>query len=188
MKRGDRSKSVLAGSPRLPAARSLAPAPRISSLRRYEALVAEWEADLTPSWGRRPVKLLHWFEPFQTVLELEAPALSAGLRGAPPTWPNTGLRSPPAGPQGRKTLLDLGRRHRVHAPLHLKHELHAQVCRPPMPCWSWHRKEDLVALYMPMVPGSRHRHAALRPHRCAPNSVEFGWFSGEPLRGPSDRW
>jgi len=52
--------------------------------------VAEVELTLTPSGDARPVELLHWFEPFQRWLRLEATRpLPLVVEGAPPTWPTT---------------------------------------------------------------------------------------------------
>ncbi|MCT0201807.1 acetate--CoA ligase [Synechococcus sp. CS-603] len=160
---------------------ALAAGARISSLEAYEALVAEVEADPDAFWGGQARELLHWFEPFQTVLDWSNPPFARWFEGGTTNLAYNCLDRHLQGPRAEKTALiwegEPGDTRRFTYT-----ELHAQVCKAANALLELGiGKGDLVALYMPMVP-----EAAIAMLACArigaPHSVVFGGFSAEALR------
>ena len=160
---------------------ALAATARIGSLTAYRALASEAEADPEDFWGRQARDLLHWFEPFHTVLDWSNPPFARWFEGGTTNVAYNCLDRHLSGPRADKTALIWegepgdGRRFTYR-------QLHAEVGKAAHALKALGvRKGDLVALYMPMVP-----EAAIAMLACArigaPHSVVFGGFSAEALR------
>jgi len=160
---------------------ALSAAARIGSLQAYRDLAARAEADPDAFWGEAARQELHWFKPFETVLDWSNPPFARWFEGGQTNLSYNCLDRHLSGPRAEKTALiwegEPGDVRRFSY-----RELHAEVCKAANALKALGiGKGDLVALYMPMVP-----EAAIAMLACArigaPHSVVFGGFSADALR------
>ncbi len=154
---------------------------RIGSIQAYRALVAEAEANPDAFWGDRARQELHWFTPFDSVLDWSDPPSARWFEGGTTNISYNCLDRHLEGPRADKLALiwegEPGDERRF-----TYRQLHAEVGKAANALRSLGiGKGDLVAIYMPMVP-----EAAIAMLACArigaPHSVVFGGFSAEALR------
>ena len=160
---------------------ALSASARIGSLQAYRDLAAQAEADPDGFWGEAARRELHWFKPFETVLDWSNPPFARWFEGGQTNLSFNCLDRHLDGPRADKTALiwegEPGDVRRFSY-----RELHAEVCKAANSLKALGvGKGDLVALYMPMVP-----EAAIAMLACArigaPHSVVFGGFSADALR------
>ena len=160
---------------------ALSASARIGSLQAYRDLAAQAEADPDGFWGEAARRELHWFKPFETVLDWSNPPFARWFEGGQTNLSFNCLDRHLDGPRADKTALiwegEPGDVRRFSY-----RELHAEVCKAANALKALGvGKGDLVALYMPMVP-----EAAIAMLACArigaPHSVVFGGFSADALR------
>lgn len=160
---------------------ALSASARIGSLQAYLDLAAQAEADPDGFWGEAARRELHWFKPFETVLDWSNPPFARWFEGGQTNLSFNCLDRHLDGPRADKTALiwegEPGDVRRFSY-----RELHAEVCKAANALKALGvGKGDLVALYMPMVP-----EAAIAMLACArigaPHSVVFGGFSADALR------
>jgi len=154
---------------------------RISSLGQYHALVAQIEADPDAFWAEQARTQLHWFEPFDTVLDWSDPPFARWFEGGTTNLSYNCLDRHLQGPRADKIAL-IWEGEPGDSRTFTYRQLHAEVCRAANALKTLGiAKGDLVALYMPMVP-----EAAIAMLACArigaPHSVVFGGFSADALR------
>jgi acetyl-CoA synthetase len=159
----------------------LAATARIGSMEAYQTLAAEAEADPEAFWGRQAREHLHWFEPFDTVLDWSQPPFARWFEGGTTNLSFNCLDRHLAGPRADKTAL-IWEGEPGDTRTFSYRQLHAEVCKAANALKALGiGKGDLVALYMPMIP-----EAAIAMLACArigaPHSVVFGGFSAEALR------
>ena len=154
---------------------------RIGGMAAYRALAEEAQRDPEAFWGRLARQELHWFEPFQEVLDWSAAPTARWFDGGRTNVSFNCLDRHLAHGRAEKTAIlwegEPGDVRRLSY-----RELHGQVCRFANVLKGLGvGKGDLVALYMPMVP-----EAAVAMLACArlgaPHSIVFGGFSAEALR------
>ena len=159
----------------------LSAAARIGSMEAYRDLVRQAEEDPDRFWAERARGELHWFDPFQSVLDWSGAPFARWFGGGTTNLSYNCLDRHLDGPRADKTALiwegEPGDTRRFTF-----RELHREVCRAANALRSLGiGKGDLVGLYMPMVP-----EAAIAMLACArigaPHSVVFGGFSAEALR------
>ena len=173
--------SVLHEERRFDPAAAFAAQARIGSIEAYRALVAEAEADPDAFWGGRARQELHWFTPFEKVLDWSEPPSARWFEGGTTNLSYNCLDRHLEGPRADKlALIWEGEPGDVRRFTY--RQLHAEVSKAANALRSLGiGKGDLVALYMPMVP-----EAAIAMLACArigaPHSVVFGGFSAEALR------
>ena len=160
---------------------ALAAKARIPSMAAYRELVAAAEADPDRFWGELARQELHWFEPFETVLDWSDPPFARWFEGGRTNLSYNCLDRHLAGPRAEKTAL-IWEGEPGDSRTFTYRQLHAEVCQAANALKALGiGKGDLVALYMPMVP-----EAAIAMLACArigaPHSVVFGGFSAEALR------
>ena len=154
---------------------------RIGSIEAYRALVAEADQDPDAFWGRQAREALHWFEPFDQVLDRStSPAVRWFAGGRTNVAYNCLDRQLSSGNADKTAILWEGEPGDVRRLSY--RELHQEVCRFANGLKQLGiGKGDMVALYMPMVP-----EAAIAMLACArigaPHSIVFGGFSAEALR------
>ena len=68
---------------------ALAEQATIGNMESYRKLAAEAEAQPEQFWRRLANQELHWFSPFQEVLNWSNPPFARWFEGAPPTFPTT---------------------------------------------------------------------------------------------------
>ena len=160
---------------------SLSAEAAVGSLEAYRALVAQADADPDAFWGQQAKEHLHWFQPFEQVLDWSNPPFARWFEGGTTNLSYNCLDRHLDGPRADKTALiwegEPGDVRRFSY-----RELHGEVCRTANALKALGiGKGDLVALYMPMVP-----EAAIAMLACArigaPHSVVFGGFSADALR------
>ena len=160
---------------------ALAATARIGSMAAYQALVDQAEADPDRFWGDLARQHLHWFEPFETVLDWSNPPFARWFEGGRTNLSYNCLDRHLSGATAEKTALiwegEPGDTRRFSY-----RQLHAEVCKAANALKGLGiGKGDLVALYLPMVP-----EAAIAMLACArigaPHSVVFGGFSADALR------
>ena len=153
----------------------------VGSMQAYRALADAAAQDPDRFWGEAARRELHWFEPFQSVLDWSNPPFAKWFDGGKTNLSYNCLDRHLEGPKAEKTALiwegEPGDVRRF-----TYRELHAEVCQAANALKSMGiGKGDLVALYMPMIP-----EAAIAMLACArigaPHSVVFGGFSAEALR------
>jgi acetyl-CoA synthetase len=160
---------------------SLASTARINSMAAYRELAASAESDPDGFWGEMARQHLHWFEPFDTVLDWTNPPFAKWFEGGTTNLSFNCLDRHLDGPRAEKpALIWEGEPGDVRTFTY--RELHQQVCQAANALKALGvGKGDLVALYMPMVP-----EAAIAMLACArigaPHSVVFGGFSADALR------
>ena len=173
--------SVLQEARVFPPPVALAETAQLGSLEAYQSLWDEVNADPDAFWGRQAREQLHWFKPFETVLDWSNPPFARWFEGGTTNLSYNCLDRHLEGPRADKTALiwegEPGDVRRFSY-----RELHAEVCKAANALRSLGiGKNDLVALYMPMVP-----EAAIAMLACArigaPHSVVFGGFSADALR------
>ena len=153
----------------------------IGSLQKYQQLVAFAQKDPDSFWGEAAKKELHWFKPFDQVLDWSTPPFAKWFKGGKTNLSFNCLDRHLLNGNAEKTALiwegepgDVRR--------YTYSQLHTEVCKTSNALKELGiKKGDVVALYMPMVP-----EAAIAMLACsrigAPHSVVFGGFSSEALR------
>lgn len=173
--------SVLQEQRVFPPAPDVAAKARVGSLEAYQRLAAAAKDDPEGFWGDAARRELHWFKPFDSVLDWSEPPFARWFEGGLTNLSFNCLDRHLDGPVADKTALiwegEPGDVRRF-----TYRELHGEVSRAANALKSLGiSKGDLVALYMPMVP-----EAAIAMLACArigaPHSVVFGGFSAEALR------
>ncbi len=173
--------SVLQEQRVFPPAPDVASKARVGSLEAYQRLAAAAKDDPEGFWGDAARRELHWFKPFDSVLDWSEPPFARWFEGGLTNLSFNCLDRHLDGPVADKTALiwegEPGDVRRF-----TYRELHGEVSRAANALKSLGiSKGDLVALYMPMVP-----EAAIAMLACArigaPHSVVFGGFSAEALR------
>lgn len=159
----------------------LAASARIGSLEAYRALCSKAETDPNAFWGDFARSELHWFEPFDSVLDWSDPPFAKWFTGGTTNLSFNCLDRHLDGPRADKTAL-IWEGEPGDSLSFTYRQLHAEVCRASNALKSLGiGKGDLVALYMPMIP-----EAAIAMLACArigaPHSVVFGGFSADALR------
>jgi acetyl-CoA synthetase len=152
---------------------------RVKSMAEYEALYARADKDPEGFWAEI-ARELHWFWPWQTVLEWKAP-WAKWFVGAKTNLAFNCLDRHLDGPRRNKAALiwegEPGDKRTI-----TYHELHREVCRFANVLERLGvRAGDRVMIYMPMIP-----EVAVAMLACArvgaTHSVVFGGFSAEALR------
>lgn len=159
----------------------LAASARIGSLEAYRALCSKAETDPNAFWGDFARSELHWFEPFDSVLDWSDPPFAKWFTGGTTNLSFNCLDRHLDGPRADKTAL-IWEGEPGDSLCFTYRQLHAEVCRASNALKSLGiGRGDLVALYMPMIP-----EAAIAMLACArigaPHSVVFGGFSADALR------
>ncbi len=160
---------------------ALAATAQIGSLEAYRELVARVQADPDSFWGEQAREHLHWFKPFQQVLDWSHPPFARWFEGGTTNVAYNCLDRHLDGPRADQiALIWEGEPGDVRTFTY--RQLHAEVGKAANALRSLGiGKGDLVALYMPMVP-----EAAIAMLACArigaPHSVVFGGYSAEALR------
>ncbi len=153
----------------------------ISSFDQYQQLVDSAKSNPEKFWGDAALKELHWFKPFDIVLDWSNPPFARWFDGGKTNVSYNCLDRHVLNGLGDKIAIiwegEPGEVRRI-----TYKELLIEVCRTANALKSMGiKKGDLVALYMPMVP-----EAAIAMLACArigaPHSVVFGGFSSEALR------
>ncbi|WP_320667763.1 acetate--CoA ligase [Prochlorococcus sp. MIT 1307] len=153
----------------------------INSLESYQNMVDLANSDPDKFWGEAALQELHWFEPFQKVLDWSNPPFARWFEGGKTNLSYNCLdRHLGTDKADKDALIWEGEPGDVRR--YSYRQLHAEVCKAANGLKSIGiGKGDLVALYMPMVP-----EAAIAMLACArigaPHSVVFGGFSAEALR------
>jgi acetyl-CoA synthetase len=152
----------------------------IKSLDDYKQLYEKAKADPTGFWAELAQQELHWFQPWQTVLDWNNPPFAKWFEGGKINLSYNCLDRHLA-TQGDKPAIIWEGEPGDSKTLTYK-ELHAEVCQ-----FANGLKElgvqagDVVGIYMPMIP-----EAAIAMLACArigaTHSVVFGGFSAEALR------
>ncbi len=160
---------------------ALAATAQIGSLEAYRELVARVEADPDSFWGEQAREHLHWFTPFQQVLDWSHPPFARWFEGGTTNVAYNCLDRHLDGPRADQTAL-IWEGEPGDVRTFTYRQLHAEVGKAANALRSLGiGKGDLVALYMPMVP-----EAAIAMLACArigaPHSVVFGGYSAEALR------
>jgi acetyl-CoA synthetase len=159
----------------------LAATAQIGSLEAYRELAARVEADPDSFWGEQAREHLHWFTPFQQVLDWSHPPFARWFEGGTTNVAYNCLDRHLDGPRAEQTAL-IWEGEPGDVRTFTYRQLHAEVGKAANALRSLGiGKGDLVALYMPMVP-----EAAIAMLACArigaPHSVVFGGYSAEALR------
>ncbi len=159
----------------------LAASARIGSLDAYRALCSKADRDPDAFWGDLARSELHWFEPFDSVLDWSNPPFAKWFAGGTTNLSFNCLDRHLDGPRADKTAL-IWEGEPGDSLSFTYRQLHAEVCKASNALKALGiGKGDLVALYMPMVP-----EAAIAMLACArigaPHSVVFGGFSADALR------
>ena len=154
---------------------------KINTLETYQELVAASKSDPEAFWGDAARQELHWFKPFQEVLDWTEPPFAKWFKGGKTNLSFNCLdRHLNNGKGDKDALIWEGEPGDVRRFSYK--QLHSEVCRFSNALKELGiKKGDMVALYMPMVP-----EAAIAMLACsrigAPHSVVFGGFSAEALR------
>ena len=154
---------------------------RVPSLDIYQKMVDQAKTDPDKFWGDLAKQELHWFRPFDNVLNWSNPPFARWFEGGKTNISFNCLdRHLDNSTADKEALLWEGEIGDVKR--YTYRELHMEVCRAANALKEIGiKKGDLVALYMPMIP-----EAAIAMLACArigaPHSVVFGGFSSEALR------
>ncbi len=151
---------------------------RIGSLPQYEKLWNEAAADLPAFWGRMAGEL-HWFQPYDKVLQWDMPFAQWFVHGQ--TNVSYNCLDVHLGTPREKKVAFLWEGEPGDTRTLTYHALHAEVCKFANVLKSLGvGKGDMVALYMPMIP-----ELPIAMLACARigaiHSVVFGGFSGEAI-------
>ncbi len=153
----------------------------ISGFEKYQQMVDSAKSDPNKFWGDAALKELHWFEPFETVLDWSNPPFARWFDGGKTNVSYNCLDRHVLNGKGEEIAIiwegEPGDIRRI-----TYKELFMEVCKTANALKQIGiGKGDLVALYMPMIP-----EAAIAMLACsrigAPHSVVFGGFSSEALR------
>ncbi len=161
--------------------KEIADSSRIGSFDEYQQMVDAAKTDPEGFWGNAARKELHWFQPFQKVLDWSNPPFARWFDGGKTNISFNCLdRHLGSSKADKNALIWEGEPGDVRTFTY--RELHQEVCRAANALKTLGvEKGDLVALYMPMIP-----EAAIAMLACArigaPHSVVFGGFSAEALR------
>ncbi|WP_448570477.1 acetate--CoA ligase [Trichothermofontia sp.] len=159
---------------------AFAQAAHIDSLAAYEQLYDQAQADPAGFWAKLAEQELHWFEPWQQVLDWQPPHVKWFVGGKLNISYNCLDRHLTTWRRNKAALIWEGEpgdsRTLTYA------QLHREVCQFANVLKQLGvRKGDCVGIYMPMIP-----EAAIAMLACArigaPHSVVFGGFSAEALR------
>ncbi len=173
--------SVLQEQRIFPPPKEVANLARVGSLEAYQGMVDAANTDPEKFWGEAAKQELHWFKPFDNVVDWTTPPFVKWFEGGQTNLSFNCLDRHLDGPRADKDALvwegEPGDVRRF-----TYRELHGEVCRTANALKALGvGKGDMVALYMPMVP-----EAAIAMLACArigaPHSVVFGGFSAEALR------
>ncbi len=157
-----------------------AQAAHINSWEAYEQLYAQAQADPASFWAGLAERELHWFEPWQQVLDWQPPHVKWFVGGKINIAYNCLDRHLTTWRRNKAALIWEGEpgdsRTLTYA------QLHREVCQFANVLKQLGvKKGDRVGIYMPMIP-----EAAIAMLACArigaPHSVVFGGFSAEALR------
>ncbi len=153
---------------------------RISSFEAYQQLYQEAQADPEAFWDRLARQELHWFKPWDQVLQWEPPQAQWFVGGQLNITYNCLDRHLTSERRHKTALLWEGEPGDTCALTY--EELHRQVCQFANALKSLGvQKGDRVGIYMPMIP-----EAAIAMLACArigaPHTVVFGGFSAEALK------
>ncbi|KGG15364.1 MULTISPECIES: acetate--CoA ligase [unclassified Prochlorococcus] len=160
---------------------SVVKASTIRGFDQYQAMVDSAKNDPDKFWGDAALKELHWFKPFDSVLDWSNAPFAKWFDGGKTNVSYNCLDRHVNNGKGEKIAIiwegEPGEIRRISYK-----ELFEEVCRAANALKSIGiSKGDLVALYMPMIP-----EAAIAMLACArigaPHSVVFGGFSSEALR------
>lgn len=152
----------------------------IGSLAAYEQLYDQAQADPAGFWAKLAEQELHWFEPWQQVLDWQPPQVRWFVGGKLNISYNCLDRHLTTWRRNKAALIWEGEpgdsRTLTYA------QLHREVCQFANVLKQLGvQKGDRVGIYMPMIP-----EAAIAMLACArigaPHSVVFGGFSAEALR------
>jgi len=160
---------------------ALAEQATIGNMESYRKLAAEAEAEPEQFWRRLANQELHWFSPFQEVLNWSNPPFARWFEGGTTNISYNCLDRHLLGPKADKRAL-IWEGEPGDTRIFSYRQLHTEVCKAANALKALGiKKGDLVALYMPMVP-----EAAISMLACArigaAHSVVFGGFSAEALR------
>jgi len=153
----------------------------IKSLEDYKQLYEEAKTDPEGFWGRMAQQELHWFKPWDKVLDWQPPFAKWFVNGQLNVSYNCLDRHLEAGKGNQPALIWEGEpgdsRTLTYA------DLHREVCKMANVFKQLGvKKGDRVGIYMPMLP-----EAAIAMLACArigaPHTVVFGGFSAEALAG-----
>ncbi len=153
----------------------------ISGIDHYLKIIDSAKAHPERFWQEEALKELHWFKPFESVLDWSNPPFARWFDGGKTNVSYNCLDRHINNGKGEKVAIiwegEPGDVRRI-----TYKELFEEVCKTANALKDLGiKKGDLVALYMPMVP-----EAAIAMLACArigaPHSVVFGGFSSEALR------
>jgi len=152
---------------------------RIGSMEAYEALWREAEADTEAFWGRLAKEELHWFQPFDQVLQWEEPYAKWFVGGKTNASYNCLDRHLDTPRKNKAAIIWEGEPGDERVLTY--QTLHTEVCKFANVLKSLGiQPGDVVSLYMPMVP-----ELAIAVLACARvgavHSVIFGGFSAEAI-------
>jgi len=159
---------------------AFAQAAHIGSLAAYEQLYEQAQADPAGFWAKLAEQELHWFEPWQQVLDWQPPNVKWFVGGKLNIAYNCLDRHLTTWRRNKAALIWEGEpgdsRTLTYA------QLHREVCQFANVLKQLGvKKGDCVGIYLPMIP-----EAAIAMLACArigaPHSVVFGGFSAEALR------
>ncbi len=154
---------------------------RIKGFHEYKKMVDYANSNPDDFWGNSAKEELHWFEPFNKVLDWSDPPFAKWFVGGKTNISYNCLdRHLQNGNGDKQAIIWEGETGEIRRFTYK--ELHSEVCKTANALKELGiKKGDLVALYMPMVP-----EAAISMLACsrigAPHSVVFGGFSAEALR------
>ncbi|MGB3613761.1 MAG: acetate--CoA ligase [Elainellaceae cyanobacterium] len=172
--------SILQEQRRFPPSDAFSQQAHIKSQADYERLYAEAEADPAAFWDKLAKEELHWFEPWDTVLDWQPPHAKWFVGGKLNVSYNCLDRHLQTWRKNKAALIWEGEpgdsRTLTYA------QLHREVCQFANALKHLGvGKGDVVGIYMPMIP-----EAAIAMLACArigaPHTVVFGGFSAEALR------
>jgi acetyl-CoA synthetase len=152
----------------------------VKSLAEYEQLYAQAKADPEKFWADLATTELHWFQPWDTVLDWQPPNAQWFVNGKINISYNCLDRHLTTARRNKAALIWEGEpgdsRTLTYA------QLHREVCQFANALKQLGvGKGDIVGIYMPMIP-----EAAIAMLACArigaPHTVVFGGFSAEALR------
>ncbi|MCX5928525.1 MAG: AMP-binding protein, partial [Synechococcus sp. LacPavin_0920_WC12_MAG_50_7] len=131
---------------------ALAEAATIGNMASYRKLAAEAEAQPEQFWGRLANQELHWFSPFQEVLNWSNPPFARWFEGGTTNISYNCLDRHLLGPKADKRAL-IWEGEPGDTRIFSYRQLHTEVCKAANALKALGiKKGDLVALYMPMVP------------------------------------
>ena len=153
----------------------------IGSIEKYQEICELARNNSDQFWGDAAREELHWFKPFEQVLDWTNPPFAKWFKGGTTNISFNCLDRHLENGNAHKTAL-IWEGEPGDVKRYSYQSLHKEVCKTANALKSLGiNKGDLVALYMPMVP-----EAAIAMLACArigaPHSVVFGGFSSEALR------